>query len=90
MSPMPPGYSQGNAKQKSLVSLNSEIGFTSRVGQSNLGIIDPLYFSFIRSANFWSFSDNMWVLSLVIHPNTSSGKSQSFFGNTCFSAGPLW
>jgi hypothetical protein len=33
MSPIPPGYNQGKAKQIILVFPNSDIGFISRVGQ---------------------------------------------------------
>ncbi len=87
MSPIPPGYNQGKAKQIILVFPNSDIGFKF------LGVtpLKPLFL--IVLANSWSFGDVAWPLSEIILPyssNTLSSKLfQNLWGNACVSEGPL-
>jgi hypothetical protein len=59
ISPIPPGYSQGNAKQNIFVLLNSDIGFISLVGQNSRGVVDPWVFFLTKSASRLSSSDIM-------------------------------
>jgi hypothetical protein len=53
MSPMPQGNSHGTARQKIFVSLNSEIGLISRVGQFTCGVWLLVFIEFLNVvANF--------------------------------------